>query len=155
MTRAFLTLDYRTRTDPRFPLTRRELTRLVADILGALGLRGSQLSLTLVDDAEIAGINLEFLGGDGPTNILSFPEPNSAHPAWLGALVLSVDTLARECFLYGQQPERHLARLLAHGILHLAGFDHGPEMDELTERAVGAACPDCQDGQQVGVDSPS
>lgn len=145
MARAFLALDYRTRTDPRFPLTRRELTRLVADILEALGLRGSQLSLTLVADAEMAGINLDYLGGDGPTNILSFPEPDPEHPAWLGALVLSVDTLSREAFLYGQEPERHLARLLSHGILHLAGWEHGREMDALTELAVDAACPECQD----------
>lgn len=153
MPRAFLTLDYRTRCDGRFPLSRRELTRLMADILEALGLRGAQLSLTLVDDREIAGINLEFLGGDGPTNILSFPEPDSAHPAWLGALVLSVETLSREAFLYGQEPGRHLARLLAHGVLHLAGWEHGADMDELTERAVEAACP--VQGDDPGVASPS
>ncbi len=154
MPRAFLALDYRTRTDPRFPLSRRELTRMVGCILEALGLRGAQLSLALVGDAEIAGINLEFLGGDGPTNILSFPEPDPEHPAWLGALVLSVDTLAREAFLYGQEPDRHLARLLSHGILHLAGFDHGTEMDGLTERAVEAACTDGM-GDLDGVDNPS
>lgn len=145
MARAFLALDYRTRSDPRFPLTRREITCLVGSILQALGLRGFQLSLTLVDDAEMAGINLEYLGGDGPTNILSFPEPDPEHPAWLGALVLSVDTLAREAYLYGQEPERHLSRLLAHGILHLAGWEHGPEMDALTEQALDAACPECRD----------
>lgn len=145
MARAFLALDYRVRTDPRFALSRRELTRMVACLLEALGLGGSQLSLSLVGDAEMAGLNREFLGGEGPTNILSFPEPDTAHPAWLGALVLSVDTLSREAFLYGQEPDRHLARLLAHGILHLAGWEHGHEMDALTELAVEAACPPWQD----------
>lgn len=145
MARSFLALDVCARLDPRFPLSRRELSCLVACLLEALGLGGRQLSLTLVDDAEMAELNTEFLGGEGPTNILSFPEPDTAHPAWLGALVLSVDTLARETFLYGQEPDRHLARLLAHGLLHLAGYGHGREMDTLTELAVEAACPPDRD----------
>jgi probable rRNA maturation factor len=33
--------------------------------------------------------------------------------------------------LYDQEPERHLRRLLAHGLSHLAGFAHGPEMELL------------------------
>lgn len=57
-------------------------------------------------------------------------------PAFLGSLVLSVDTLARESFLYGQDPAAHLARLLAHGLLHLAGVPHGAEMEERTEAAL-------------------
>lgn len=129
------------RLDPRFPLARRELLELVALILDALELSGAQLSLTVVDDAAQAALNVEFLACLGPTNILSFPEGDPSRPRDLGALFLSAETLAREAFLYGQDPRQHTARLLAHGILHLAGFDHGPEMDELTERAVARACP--------------
>ncbi|MGE4296800.1 MAG: rRNA maturation RNase YbeY [Desulfovibrionaceae bacterium] len=59
--------------------------------------------------------------------------------AWaLGALVISLETVAREAVLYGQEPHAHFARLLAHGLLHLAGLDHGEEMEALTERAVAA-----------------
>ncbi|SNR62191.1 probable rRNA maturation factor [Humidesulfovibrio mexicanus] len=126
--------------DPRFPLTRRELLELVAILLAALDLSGAGLSLTVVDDAAQAELNAEFLGCLGPTNILSFPEDDPARPRDLGALFLSAETLVREAFLYGQGPREHTARLLAHGILHLAGHDHGPEMDELTERAVARAC---------------
>ncbi len=122
--------------DPRFPLSRRELLELLARLLDALGLTGASLSLTLLDDAGIAAMNAEFMGCQGPTNILSFPEANPERPDELGALFLSVETLARETFLYGQGPREHLARLLAHGILHLAGYDHGPEMDGLTDLAV-------------------
>lgn len=122
--------------DPRFRLARRELLELVARLLDALDLTGAGLSLTLLDDAGIAELNAEFMGCQGPTNILSFPEQDPARPEELGALFLSAETLAREVFLYGQEPGEHLARLLAHGILHLAGYDHGSEMDALTELAV-------------------
>lgn len=133
------------RLDPRFPLSRRELEALSDLLLESLGLEGRTFSLTLVDDREISLVNAEFLGCTGPTNILSFPDSGDTDVEMvvadddgssLGELVLSVDTLARETELYGQQPLEHLARLLAHGILHLAGFDHSDEMFDLTDGAV-------------------
>ena len=47
--------------------------------------------------------------------------------------------MRREAFLSGQPPGLHMARLLAHGFLHLAGLDHGPLMESLTESAAEAA----------------
>ncbi|MDD3311494.1 rRNA maturation RNase YbeY [Pseudodesulfovibrio sp.] len=157
-----------TRLDPRFPLSRRELAGLCALILDSLGLEGMPVTVKLVDDREIARLNHEFLGCEGPTNVLSFPaeEPDEeeflseeagdadeaddmdgmdeadnedGEPAGLGELALSVDALARETDLYGQPPVAHLARLLAHGFLHLAGYDHGEAMYDLTDAAVDRA----------------
>jgi probable rRNA maturation factor len=137
-----------TRLDPRFPLSRSELGELSAILLEALGLDGRTFELKLVDDREIARLNREFLGCTGPTNILSFPahdaeEADAAgevgepgEQTFLGELALSVDALARETDLYGQLPLEHLARLLAHGLLHLAGFDHGEVMFDMTDAAV-------------------
>ena len=51
----------------------------------------------------------------------------------LGTLVLSVDTLERECILYGQTQDEHATHLLAHGLAHLLGYDHGETMQQLTE----------------------
>lgn len=56
-----------------------------------------------------------------------------------GHSAFSPDTLARECILYGQEPGRHALRLLAHGMAHLAGLDHGPDMDRRCESCVAAA----------------
>jgi len=140
-----LILSVRTRPgqrQPELPLSRPELTTLIARILKILGLERAELSLTIIDDHGIELLNRHYLNCEGPTNILSFPEADPARPESLGELFLSAETLAREAFLYGQDPVRHLARLLAHGILHLAGFNHGPEMDAHTDRAVAAACPD-------------
>lgn len=117
-------------------LSRRELAALLGRILEALDLSAAGLSLSLMDDRGVAGLNERFLGCEGPTNILSFPAGQGAGADHLGELFLSVDTFERECFLYGQEPREHLARLLAHGVLHLAGHDHGPVMDELTDLAV-------------------
>lgn len=89
-----------------------------------------EVELQLVGDAAIADFNQTFLACCGPTNILSFPAEN---PAEIHSLVLSVDTLRRECLLYNQTYEEHALRLIAHGFVHLTGLDHGPEMDILCE----------------------
>lgn len=122
---------------PEFPLSRQELDQLCEIIMDSLDLMGHTFELKLVDDGEIARLNQEFMGCSGPTNILSFPsEDAEGEEVSLGSLALSVDALSREADLYGQPPVAHVARLLAHGILHLAGYDHGDEMYDLTDAAV-------------------
>lgn len=87
-----------------------------------------ELSVQLIvgSDGDIAEVNARNLGCSGPTNILSFPGDGAS----LGTLFLSADTLEREAVLYGQDAESHAIRLLAHGMGHIAGFDHGPEMED-------------------------
>lgn len=141
--------------NPLFPLSRQEFREVVEIILKALALDDHAIEIQLVNDAEIAELNKAFMGCTGPTNVLSFPgadddEDSPATPPeedamQLGALALSVDALGRETDLYGQEPVLHLSRLLAHGILHLAGYDHGELMYDLTDAAVAAVedvyCP--------------
>jgi probable rRNA maturation factor len=123
---------------PELSLSRREIAGLAATILDALDLTGHAFDLRVVGDAEIAALNRDYLGLPGPTNVLSFPAEDPRRPEYLGEMAISVDTVAREAFLYGQAPTTHLARLLAHGFLHLAGLDHGPVMEALTETAAEA-----------------
>lgn len=128
-----------THVHPGFLLSRPELSALVAMILETIERPEASLTIKLVDDREIARLNREFLGCTGPTNVLSFPAEDGGEPDDLGELALSVDTLVRETDLYGQTPVAHLTRLLTHGILHLAGLDHGDEMYDLTDHAVDRA----------------
>lgn len=93
------------------------------------------VELFLLDDAAVAKANARHLDCVGPTNILSFP----GGPDASGVLLLSLDTLQRECILYGQDPAEHVVRLLAHGLGHLCGLDHCPDMDALCEQFMEAA----------------
>jgi probable rRNA maturation factor len=127
-----LHLDQTVPVDPRFPLSGPELMEIFEGLAVAFGLAEWQLSLRIVDDREMAELNGQYMGCLGPTNVLSFPGDED----WLGDLVLSADTLARECWLYNQDAHEYTVRLLAHGLLHLMGHDHGPEMEALTELAV-------------------
>jgi len=126
------------------PLAPCELETAFAAMLAVAGVFDAAVDLALLDDAAMEALHAESLGCVGPTNILAFPElsrapESSGAPRALGSLALSVDTLERECFLYGQEPLEHCIRLLSHGLAHLLGHDHGPAMSALAERMEGAA----------------
>ncbi len=96
------------------------------------------VELIVAGDGDIAGVNARNLGCSGPTNILSFPGDGAS----LGTLFLSADTMEREAVLYGQDVEEHARRLLAHGMGHIMGFDHSPEMDDFCEYLEGSCLPE-------------
>ena len=85
------------------------------------------MSLCLADDAALRALNLRWRGVDKPTNVLSFP---SAPPGplgdatTLGDIALAYETLAREAQDLGVPLADHYRHLLAHGFLHLIGYDH-------------------------------
>jgi len=83
-----------------------------------------EISVLLTDDAEIARLNRDWRGMDKPTNVLSFPAPETGAGDLLGDIVLAYETLARECAAEDRLFLHHLAHLAAHGFLHLIGYDH-------------------------------
>jgi probable rRNA maturation factor len=96
--------------------------------------QNADVELVFVRDVEIAALNRRYLCRQGPTNCLAFPDAGRPGAVFGGSFFVSLDTLYRECLLYGQAPAVHLLRLLAHGLAHLAGFDHGEEMDAVCAR---------------------
>lgn len=98
------------------------------------------VSLLLGDDAAIAGLNREFRGKDGPTNVLSFSPSAPAEPGFLGDIALAAETIAREAEEQGKTFEAHATHMVVHGFLHLLGYDHANDADaekmEARERAI-------------------
>jgi len=107
-------------------------------LLSAMGLKRTELSVIIVDDPTIQGLNLKFRGADSPTDVLSFSQieevgadpSNLDHLAAdgpgiiLGDVVISIDTALRQAAQYRVTPAERLRTLLIHGTLHLVGFDH-------------------------------
>ena len=81
------------------------------------------VAILLADDEAIRELNREWRGQDKPTNVLSFPAPVTAAPH-LGDVALAYETCAREAAEQGKPLKHHLAHLVAHGVLHLVGWDH-------------------------------
>lgn len=97
-------------------------------ILAELALPDAELSLLLVDDAQIQELNRQYLRRDKPTNVLAFSmgegEFAALHPNLLGDLVISVETARRQSNRSGLNEIEMVILLMIHGILHLMGYEH-------------------------------
>jgi probable rRNA maturation factor len=115
---------------PRGAAAARRLAARARAYLQALGRGGDELSVLLVTDRRIRALNRAWRGIDRATDVLSFPlsEPAGIGPV-LGDVVLSLDTAARRARAEGRPVGVELDRYLAHGILHLLGFDHEKPRD--------------------------
>ena len=140
------------RRAPGSPALSPSVLRRIADaMLAELELEQAELSVLLTNDAQIHALNLQHRHKDKPTDVLSFPldEGEGADGAVsgtrvLGDVVISLDTAARQARGRKRELLPEVRFLLAHGILHLLGYDHGNpaekrEMSAMTRRLVGAA----------------
>ena len=108
----------------------------------AIGAEGWELSVLLCDDATIRGLNARYRGIDRATDVLSFSQREGGAAAGsasaAGDLVISLETARRNAGRLGVGEGEELRRLAVHGMLHLAGMDHGRgrggAMLELQER---------------------
>jgi probable rRNA maturation factor len=119
---------------PRARAIARETIAAAAAESGAPS-EGGEVSLCLADDAALRALNLRWRGLDKPTNVLSFPSvlPGRLGDATaLGDIALAYETLAREAEDLGVPLAERYRHLLAHGFLHLIGYDH--ETDAEAER---------------------
>jgi probable rRNA maturation factor len=110
---------------PRGEAPARRLRARARRFLAALGREDAELSILLVGDRRIRSLNREWRGKDAATDVLSFPlsDPPGIGPL-LGDVVVSLDTAVRRAREDGRPVAAELDRYLAHGILHLLGFDH-------------------------------
>ena len=56
----------------------------------------------------------------------------------LGDVVISVSTAARQAQARGHSTAREIQVLLVHGFLHLLGYDHGDDVEEVEMEAAAA-----------------
>ena len=88
--------------------------------------KNSEVSITLVNDAEIKKINKKYRGINKPTNVLSFELDDDV---LLGDIFISLDTVRREAKSENISVAEHTAHMIVHGVLHLLGYDHLNDKD--------------------------
>lgn len=126
---------------------RAALHRAVVATLQAVDKVDGELTLLIVDDAEVRTLNRDYRGIDAPTDVLSFPmldepadistggdeaEPHlivaqeaaSAVDNYLGDIVIALPYSQRQALRYGNSIRGELCLLAVHGTLHLLGYDH-------------------------------
>lgn len=116
----------------------RRLRRTLARLLKWLHIETSEISLSLVDDAEIRALNRQYFNKTGATNVISFSmiegDYGYIHPLTLGDIVLSVETASRHAVIENISLMDEIEFLLIHGLLHLIGYNHEYVNTEEAER---------------------
>ena len=114
----------------------------------------SEVSVRVVDEAEMRTLNRDFRQQDKSTNVLSFPSGAIAGlPAdagrLLGDIVICAPVVAREAAEQGKQLLHHWAHMVVHGVLHLRGYDHQSE-----EQAANMEALETQVLERHGIGNP-
>ena len=132
------------------PVDEEGLAALARDTMRGEGIERAELSVSFVEQDEIAGLHERFMDEAGPTDVLSFPLDDVEEGAkggeavrLLGDVVVAPAEAARN---NPSDPDAELRLLLVHGILHLLGYDHEDDgartrMWERQERYSGVRAP--------------
>ncbi|MEO1224217.1 MAG: rRNA maturation RNase YbeY [Pseudomonadota bacterium] len=138
------------RADPRWPADLPDrLQPLIATAIGSATAPDGplELSVVLADDQTVQSLNRDYRDKDRPTNVLSFaltegdePAGLPGQPIVLGDVLLAYETVALEARQQNKSLQDHVFHLVAHGVLHLLGYDHQVEQDaremERLEKAI-------------------
>jgi probable rRNA maturation factor len=94
-----------------------------------------EVSVVLVSDRRMAELHRRFLGQPGPTDVITFQH---------GEIFVSTETARRQARSFGSSLDQELRLYIAHGLLHLHGFDDkdarsSAEMKRTQEKLVAAA----------------
>ena len=106
--------------------------------LERLKLHGAQVTIVLVGERAMRVLNNRWRGKDRPTDVLSFSqregEGGGLHPEVLGDIVICVPLARKQAREAGHCLAAEFDRLVVHGLLHLAGYEH--EEDPIAARAM-------------------
>lgn len=106
----------------------------------------TELSIMIVDDSYIKELNFIYRGENNPTDVLSFAMNELSEEEIeidmpgeiniLGDIVVSLEKAISQSEEYGHSIERELGYLIAHGMLHLLGYDHENEEERSLMRSL-------------------
>jgi rRNA maturation RNase YbeY len=91
---------------------------------------GQVITILVSGDRKLRELNRDYRHIDRATDVLSFPSgvPTPEGPVHVGDIALSMEQAARQAAEEGRDLAEVVDRLVAHGVLHLLGYDH--EVDD-------------------------
>ena len=106
--------------------------QIIQQVLAAVGISESkECTIRIVDKKESADLNEQYRDKQGPTNVLSFPfeSPAIVDLNLLGDIVICAPLVLEEAEQQGKSAIQHWTHLIAHGCLHLLGYDHSDDAE--------------------------
>jgi probable rRNA maturation factor len=140
-------------------LTAEEVERRLKRMMGAVDLRSAELSVVLTNDAQMRKLNHLYRRKNYATDVLAFamnePDGNTrsragAIPRLLGDVIVSVPTARRQANEADRTILDEVTMLLAHGLLHLLGWDHEtPALAKVMRVETERLCAEARGGRKV------
>ncbi|MDH3326690.1 MAG: rRNA maturation RNase YbeY [Gammaproteobacteria bacterium] len=100
----------------------------------------AEMTIRLVNEAEMSELNLNYRNKPGPTNVLSFPAdvPEEIDLPLLGDVIICAEVVSDEARAQNKPLETHWAHMIVHGTLHLLGYDHmdDEQADEMENKEI-------------------
>ena len=93
----------------------------------------SELSIVIDGDEKLRQLNLEFLGIDRPTDVLSFPSDEfdpDEQAVYIGDIIISYPQAENQAAAAGHPVMNEIQLLVVHGVLHLLGHDHADPLEK-------------------------
>jgi probable rRNA maturation factor len=98
----------------------RETRRWIKSLVEELEIQDCDLIFVFVNNTEMARINEQFLQHEGPTDVITF---SYSQKPLAGEIVISAEVAREQAQEFATHWREELARYMAHGLLHLLGFD--------------------------------
>jgi rRNA maturation RNase YbeY len=127
-------------TQRKIKIDANQLKKDAQFILDELGYSDFDLGILITTDKKMHAYNIEYRDKDKPTDVLSFPyhphlkagqkiKAETEDDKNLGDLILAPEYILNDLPKWNTTFEKHLQRLLVHGICHLLGYDHIKDTD--------------------------
>ena len=123
--------------DQKLPVDSSPLIAAAEAIFSDFGFGRSELSIALVDDANIRVLNNQYLEHDYATDVISFVI-DATDDSIVGQLIVSTETAQRTAKEIGVPMEHELMLYVVHGTLHLVGLDDTDDASAKKMRATEA-----------------
>lgn len=135
---------------PYEELPRTLILRRARAMLAAVQSSDKEWSLVFTGDDQIQNLNRIYRKKNRPTDVLAFSQQEGEHGArggrLLGDVIVSVPTARRQAAAARKEVLAEVTMLMAHGLLHLLGWDHATAAEDRamrreTARLCAAASP--------------
>jgi len=120
-------INFSTKVRSPFGLT--QVKKILSQAARFSGKIKGEVEINLVGDKLIRELNKNYRGKDQTTDVLSFAWREAGDKENLGQIFISYPQIKRQAKEYGVPVKQEFTRMLAHGVLHLVGFDHLKEKD--------------------------
>lgn len=113
-----------------------EIVSTVKAAYRVLGVKDARVNVAFLGDHHMKRLNAEYRDMNKPTDVLSFPAQTNHKPEgsdkYVGDILLGFPYVTAQAHAKKVSSLDEVRMLLIHGILHLAGYDHETDRDEIS-----------------------